>query len=205
MIEYFEQLSPSEQEELTEAVKLLWNQTYVLEKKYNKSQNRTVSNPDFKAVDRHLAFLQEYFKISGVEVVENSQVGMIYLRGEGLVGDKLSRLATLYVLIMKLIYDEQLAMASASANVFTTLGDMHERLAGFRLMKGQPAPTEIRKALRFLKKYQIIEVLDSMEDTENDTRILIYPSISMILLGEDIRALLDSFKEMEREDAETEI
>ena len=205
MIEYFEQLSPSEQEELTEAVKLLWNQTYVLEKKYNKSQKRTISNPDFKAVDRHLAFLQEYFKISGVEVVENSQVGMIYLRGEGLVGDKLSRLATLYVLIMKLIYDEQLAMASASANVFTTLGDMHERLAGFRLMKGQPAPTEIRKALRFLKKYQIIEVLDSMEDTENDTRILIYPSISMILLGEDIRALLDSFKEMEREDAETEI
>lgn len=205
MIEYFEALTAEQQEEVKEAVSLLWNQTFVLERKWSRRQKRMVMNPEFRTVNQHLGFLRAYFAISGVEVMENSQTGILYLRGENLIGDKLSRLSTLYVLILKLIYDEQMATASTSVEVRTKLADVHERLANFRLLRGQPAPTEVRKSLRLLKKYQVIETLDSVEDGDGELRILIYPTIHMLLLGDDVKALLDTFKEMEKEDAEAEI
>ena len=64
----------------------------------------------------------------GIEVVENSQLGLIYIRGEQIVGEKLSKLATLYVLILKLIYDEQMSSVSTSANVVTTFCEINEKI-----------------------------------------------------------------------------
>ena len=44
------------------------------------------------------------------------------VQGEDLLGEKLSKLATLYLLALKLIYDEQMENVSTSVNVYTTLG-----------------------------------------------------------------------------------
>ena len=205
MIEYYEQLLPEEQEEVNQAVQLLYRQTFVLERKFERRTGRLQFNRDFRVCSRHLAFLQAYFSIAGISVGENSQTGIIYLQGENLIGDKLPRLTTLYVLVLKLIYDEQMAAASTSVNVFTTLADINERLGSFHLLSRQPSPTEMRKAISLLKKYQIIEPLDLLEELEGASRLVIYPSINMLLLGDDARALIDTFRETEGEDAESEI
>ena len=49
-------------------------------------------------------------------------MGLIYIENEGLTGDKLPQLATLYLLALKLIYDEQMESISTSVNVYATLG-----------------------------------------------------------------------------------
>ena len=205
MIEYYEQLLPEEQEEVCQAVQLLYRQTFVLERKFERRTGRLQFNRDFRVCSRHLAFLQSYFSIAGISVLENSQTGIIYLQGEALIGDKLPRLTTLYVLVLKLIYDEQMASASTSVNVFTTLADINERLGSFHLLVRQPSHTEVRRAVSLLKKYQIIEPLDLLEELEGASRLVIYPSINMLLLGDDARALIDTFRETEEEDAESEI
>ena len=205
MIEYYEQLLPEEQEEVCQAVQLLYRQTFVLERKFERRTGRLQFNRDFRVCSRHLAFLQSYFSIAGISVLENSQTGIIYLQGEALIGDKLPRLTTLYVLVLKLIYDEQMASASTSVKVFTTLADINERLGSFHLLVRQPSPTEVRRAVSLLKKYQIIEPLDLLEELEGASRLVIYPSINMLLLGDDARALIDTFRETEEEDAESEI
>ena len=102
-------------------------------------------------------------------------------------------------MILKLIYDEQMASASASVHVFTTLADIHERLGSFGLLNRQPSPTEVRRAVSTLKRYQIIEPLDLLEELEGASRMVIYPSIHMLLMGDDARALIDTFREMEEE------
>ena len=205
MIEYYEQLLPEEQEEVCQAVQLLYRQTFVLERKFERRTGRLQFNRDFRVCSRHLAFLQSYFSIAGISVLENSQTGIIYLQGEALIGDKLPRLTTLYVLVLKLIYDEQMASASTSVNVFTTLADINERLGSFHLLVRQPSHTEVRRAVSLLKKYQIIEPLDLLEELEGASRLVIYPSINLLLLGDDARALIDTFRETEEEDAESEI
>lgn len=205
MIEYYDNLTPEEQEEVSGAIQLLYRQTFVLERKYDRRTGRMQFNKEFRACSKHLAFIRRYSEISGITVQENSRTGIIYLQGETLLGDKLPKLTTLYVLILKLIYDEQMAAASTSVHVFTTLADIHERLGSFGLLNRQPSATEVRRAVSMLKKYQILEPLDLLEELEGASRMVIYPSINMLLVGDDARALVDTFRETEEEDGEAEI
>ena len=43
--------------------------------------------------------------------------------------------------------------------------------------------------------YQIIEPLDVLEELNESTRLVIYPCIHTVLLGDDIRELLATFSE----------
>ena len=172
-------------------------QTFIRERKYDRRTGRFQYNREFRICNKHLEFIRTYFSISGISVYENSQLGVIYIQGETLVGDKLPRLATLYLLILKLIYDEQMESVSTSVNVYTTLGEMHEKLGSYRLFKKQPSPTDIRRAVTLLKKYQVIEPLELLDDLNGNSRLIVYPCINVVLLGDDVRELLESFREDE--------
>lgn len=202
MIEYFDLLPEEEQQQLTEVIQTLLKQTFVLERKYEKRTGRFTFNREYRILSKHLEFLKAYFKIAGMEIVENIPGGVIYVRGEGIAPERLSKLATIYLLILKLIYDEQMASASTSINIYTTLGDINERVGSFNLLKERPSLTEIKRTLTLLKKYQLVEVLDPLEELESESRIIIYPCINMVLLGEDAKILLESFKEEKELEAE---
>lgn len=203
-IPYYDGLLQGEKAELKDAIRLLLKQTFILEHKYDKRSNRFLYNQEFKICNRHLEFIRAYLAVSGVNVMENSQLGLIYIQGEDTMGEKLPKLATLYLLVLKLIYDEQMAAVSTSVNVYTTISEIHDKLGNYRLFKKQPSVTEIRRAIALLKKYQILEPLDVLEDLDGDNRMIIYPSINVILFGDDVRALLESFEEGEDSDDESE-
>ena len=205
MIDYYEALSGAEQAQVSESIRLLYRQTFLLERTYDRKSKRYQTSPEFYQCSQHLEFIRSYFAIMGIEVVENSQLGLIYIRGEQIVGEKLSKLATLYVLILKLIYDEQMSSVSTSVNVVTTLSEINEKIGSYRLLKKQPSISEIRRSLAFLKKYQVIEPLDVLEDLDGFSRLVIYPTVNVILMGDDVRALLETFREGEEEDGESEI
>lgn len=205
MIDYYEALSGAEQAQVSESIRLLYRQTFLLERTYDRKSKRYQTSLEFYQCSQHLEFIRSYFAIMGIEVVENSQLGLIYIRGEQIVGEKLSKLATLYVLILKLIYDEQMSSVSTSVNVVTTLSEINEKIGSYRLLKKQPSVSEIRRSLAFLKKYQVIEPLDVLEDLDGFSRLVIYPTVNVILMGDDVRALLETFREGEEEDGESEI
>lgn len=205
MIDYYEALSGAEQAQVSESIRLLYRQTFLLERTYDRKSKRYQTSPEFYQCSQHMEFIRSYFAIMGIEVVENSQLGLIYIRGEQIVGEKLSKLATLYVLILKLIYDEQMSSVSTSVNVVTTLSEINEKIGSYRLLKKQPSVSEIRRSLAFLKKYQVIEPLDVLEDLDGFSRLVIYPTVNVILMGDDVRALLETFREGEEEDGESEI
>ena len=56
-----------------------------------------------------------------------------------------------------------------------------------------------------MKKYQILEPLDILEDLDGDSRMIIYPCINVVLFGDDVRALLEAFGEGDDDDDEPEI
>lgn len=194
-IPYFEAMLPEQQAQITELIRLLFRQTFILERKFDKKTGRLQYNPDFKACSRHLEFIRNYLAVAGIHLAENSHMGLYYIQGENLVGEKLPRLATLYILALKLIYDEQMESISTSVNIYTTLGELHEKLGNYRLFRKQPSPTDIRRAITLLKKYQIIEPLDLLEDLNSKSLIIIYPCIHVVLMGDDVRQLLESFEE----------
>ena len=205
MIEYFEQLSQEEQEEITEVIQILYRQTFVLERKFDKRQGRMVPVREYRVLSKHLEFIRAYFKVAGITLRENAHMGVIYIQGEQLWGEKLSRLATIYLLVLKLIYDEQMETVSSSSHIVTTVGALNGKAGEFRVLRGLPSPTEMRRTIALLKKYQIIEPLDVLEELNEETRLVIYPCIHTVLLVDDLRALLETFSEEDTIGDETTI
>ena len=195
MIEYYEQMTEAEQKELSEVIEHLYKQTFLLEHIYDKRTNRSVINKAYYICEKHLPFVKTYFAIMKIEVIEHAQMGIIYLRNEQVMGEHLSRLSTLYVLVLKLIYDEQMAAVSSSANVVTTLGMMHEKLALYGLLEKEPAISKIKESLRLLKKHQVISVPDSLESLDGYSKIVVYPTVNVLMMGDDVRAILKEFVE----------
>lgn len=205
MINYYEELPAEEQRKVTELINQLYRQTFLLERRYDRKTKRYQINKDYYQCSKHLEFMKAYFGIMDIEVMENSQIGVIYIRGEQVVGEKLSKLATLYILILKLIYDEQMSTVSTSVNAITSLGEIHEKLGTYRLLKKQPSATEIRRTIALLKRYQLIEPLDILEEMDGQSRLVIYPTVNVVLMGDDVRALIETYTEGDEEDDESEV
>lgn len=182
---------------MQEIIRRLFRQTFLLERKYDKKAGRMVADKDFYFVDRHMEFLTDYFAAAGIRLEMNSELGTIYLTGETTMGERIPKLATIYLLLLKLIYDEQMAAASSSVNILTTFGELNGKVGEFRLSRSLSSLTEIRRAFAFLKKYQMIELMDTLDELGEHTRILIYPCINLVLMREDILKLLQSFGEEE--------
>lgn len=138
MLEIYEQLTQEEQEKLQDVIRQLYRQTFLLERKYDKKAGRMIANKDFYFCDKHMEFLTAYFAVAGVRLNQNTELGTIWLQGEATMGERLPKLATIYLLLLKLIYDEQMAAVSSSVNIVTTFGELNGKVGEFRLAKACP-------------------------------------------------------------------
>lgn len=197
MIAYYEELDDEERDRLRNVIQVLYRQTFLLERKFDKRTGRMAVSGEYRTGSRHFEFLKEYFAVARITLQENMHMGLIYIQGETLWGEKLPRLATIYLLVLKLLYDEQMAAVSSSSHVVVTMGMVNGKAGEFHVLSSLPSPTEMRKTIALLKKYQIIEPMDVLEELDENTRFIIYPSIHAVLFGDDIRELLGTFSEEE--------
>ena len=195
MIEYYESLTDEEKDGMKEVIQALFRQTFLLERKYDRRSGRMTSVKEYKIAEKHIDFLREYFMVSGISLRQNVHMGVIYIQEEALWGEKLPRLATVYLLVLKLLYDEQMASASSSSHVAVTMEMLNGRAGEFHVLSSLPSPTEMRRTIALLKKYQIIEPLDVLEELDENTRLVIYPCINAVLMGDSVRELLNTFSE----------
>lgn len=205
MIEYIEQLSDEEREQITEVIQLLLKQTFILERKYDRRNEKYQYTREYKICSLHLEFLKDYFRVAGIELTENVYLGVFYIRGGTLLGEKLSRLATVYLLVLELLYEEHMERVSSSTRIVITLGELNGKAGEFQVLKSLPSPTEVRRSIAVLKKYQIIEPLDILEELSENTRMIIYPTVNLVLPGDEIRALLKTFSEEDERGDQTAI
>ena len=198
MFPYYNELLDEEKDELREAIKTLYHQTYILERKYDKKTQRYLPNRSYRICERHLDFLKEYFKIADIDLIENRQYGIMQIVTRNLQGDKLSRLTTIFLLLLKLIFDEQMNMASSSIHVYASLNEVYEKIQLFRLWNSKSiSPTELKKTIAALKKYQIIEITAERGELEGDTRFIIYPTVNLLLDSQSIAAMHEQYQEEE--------
>jgi hypothetical protein len=201
MIQYYSELQEDGQEEVTEAIALLHAQTFVLERKYDKKTTRYHYNKEYRVCEKHLEFLIEYFKIAGIELIENRQYGVMALRGSNLLGDKLSKLTTIFVLLLKLLFEEKMNSVSNSVHVYATLNEVYDKINLFCLWDNKALPiTEIRKTIAALRKYQIIDLLDFDGEICGETKLIIYPSINLLINAEEVRSIISQYQEREEEE-----
>jgi hypothetical protein len=200
MLSYYRGLLDEEKEKLSEVIKKLLNQTYILERKYDKKTERYLINEDYRVCERHLEFLKDYFSAADIDLLENRQYNIIYIKTPTLLGEKITPLSTYFILLLKIIYDEQMSTISSSLQVYTTLGVINEKMQLFRLWKGKIAITEMKKTIALLKRYQIVEVLDDTVVLDSEIRFIINPIINLLFDGKEIAELIKQYQESEEED-----
>jgi len=201
MNSYYDILSDEDRQNISEIINLLYGQTFLMERSYDRRTGRYVLNKMYRECEQHFDFLRDYFKVANIELVENRQFGIFALQSQNLIGTKLSKLTTIFILLLKLIFDEKMNTASNSVHVYTTIAEVQEKIQLFRLWDNRSISiTEVRRTVSVLKKYQIIEVLDDLSDIDADTRLIIYPTIHLVLNSQEIEGILEQYKEDEEEE-----
>lgn len=198
MIEYYNQLLKEEQDEVTVAIKLLQSQTFVLERKYDRKTTRYHVNKEYRTCEKHYDFLKAYFGIAGIDLVENRQYGIIGLSSSQNLGEKLSKLTSVFLLLLKLIYDEKMGTASTAIQVYVSLQEVYEKIQLFSLWDNKSiSQTDLKRTLSVLKKYQVIEVLDLMQDVNVSTMLIVYPTINLLLHPDVVANMIAQYQEVE--------
>lgn len=196
MIEYYNTLSDQEKGEVTAAIKQLYQQTFLLEKKYDKKLNRYQYNGMYRTCETHFDFLKSYFSVADITLFENTTLGIIGIQSPITLGEKLNKLTSIFTLLIKLLYDEKMNEASNSIHVYVTMNELYEKIQLFSLWDNKSLPiTEVKRSIAVLKKYQIIDVMDSMEELKGTTSLLVYPTIQEVLKPEAVQAILNQYEE----------
>ena len=60
MIDYYEALSGAEQAQVSESIRLLYRQTFLLERTYDRKSKRYQTSPEFYQCSQHLEFIRSY-------------------------------------------------------------------------------------------------------------------------------------------------
>lgn len=62
MIDYYEQLTQEEKEEVTDVIQTLYRQTFLLERKFDKRAGRMQYTKEYRTCTKHLEFLKHILR-----------------------------------------------------------------------------------------------------------------------------------------------
>lgn len=200
--EAWEKLTDRDKEELMRVINLLLNKTFILRDEYDPNTKSMVINKDFRFVERHHSLIEEYLGIAGWHVQNDAYRGVIAAYNRfGSNRYRLDKYTTYFLYTLRLIYEESREKVALARQCTTTVGEMVEKMFYLGMVDKKPPDTGLRDGLNTLKRFNIIEKIDG-DWTKADTRIVVYPSIEMIVNNEKISSLYSKLTE-EGEDDET--
>ena len=161
---------------------------------------------DYYYIIRLRNTFEEYLGVLGLSLDISEQYGVIQLVSrEGLGHANLKLADSIVLLILRILYDEKKRELSLT-DVVVNVGDIQEKYMSMKVRDKQIDKTTMNNALRTLKRYNLVGLLDR-DMTQEDARILIYDSILMAVRVEDIQKvsdLIDKYRKGGKADEGTE-
>ena len=145
------------------------------------------SKADYYFVMKYKEKFSECLSILGYRLEINEEYGVIQLTNpQNYNRYNMKLFESILLLILRILYDEKRRELSVSDEVIVNVGDIHEKFLSLRIRDKMIDKTTFRNAVSTLKRFQIIEVLDS-NLTDEETRIIIFDAILMAVRVEDIK------------------
>ena len=166
--------------------------------RFKQSANKLLTNcfivKSNEALKTHFTFITqkyleftEFFGYLGYEIFKNDLYGVIgisNLSGTGRL--QLKKYETILLLILRLIYIEKRQELTLNNQILITVSDIHEKFFILNLNQKQVLDkTTLKDAMRLFKKYNLIQLLDR-DVINEDSRIILYPSILFAINNENI-------------------
>ncbi|MEQ8154722.1 MAG: DUF4194 domain-containing protein [Clostridiaceae bacterium] len=163
---------------------------------------------EYYFIESNLEPLNEYLDLLGYEIELNKSMGVAQLTNKfnnNKVNLKL--IDSIMLLILRILYHEKMEELSLAEDIMIQISDIQDKFLALEFQDKIVDKTKLLESLRTLKKFNIIQNLDS-NMTLGDSRIIIYPSILMAVRMEDITKVyekLNTYKRKEvKEDEETD-
>ena len=192
MVNYMEELSVTEAENLKKTISALFRQTCILQVKYDPVTLTPRDNLHYEICVRHRKFIEDYLSVLGCELVHDPQEHIFRLTGEGVAVERLNVTATKIILLIKIIYRDKILGEGLNATV-TNLAEIREYGKNTNLINEKLTMAEWKDALYVMSKHQIIEVPGAIQNVEDQTKIYIYSIINLYCSGVDIQALIKEY------------
>lgn len=194
MFSYLEEISLTEGEQVKKTIQALFRQTCILQVKYDPATLIPRDNPQYEICARHRGFVEDYLSVLGCEMIHDAQEHIFRLVGDGVPVEKMNRIETVILLLMKLIFHDKIMGTGLNAPI-TTLKEMREYGKNTNLITQKLTIADWRSALYLMRLHQIIDVPGAVRDVEDDTPIYIYNTINLYVTSNDIHALIEEYKE----------
>ncbi|MCL5981106.1 MAG: DUF4194 domain-containing protein [Firmicutes bacterium] len=185
----WEQLGDKDREQFARVANLLWQKTFLVREEVDARSRNMVINRDYRFLERYSQLFREYFRLTGWDIQLDSHFGVVALYNRlGYNHRRLDKQSTYFLYVLRLIYEEQLEKLTLRKEVTTTVGRVVEKMFHLALLDRKPADKQLREGLAALRACNIIDRLDGPW-THPETRIIIYPSILLLVSNEKISEL----------------
>lgn len=157
-------------------------------------QRKPEYQADYYFVLKYRKEFKEYLGVLGYRLEINEEYGVIQLtspRGYNRMNLKLYD--SIVLLILRILYDEKKRELSAIEEVIVNLGDIQDKFVSLNIRDRLIDKTTMRNALSLFRRYQIVELLDK-DMGDEESRVLIYDSILMVVRAEDIKAAYEKLE-----------
>jgi hypothetical protein len=188
-MELFETMSQRDQDQFRRVCARLIGMCFICKK-------NEATKADYYFILRQKEALEEYLGVLGLTLEISEQYGVVQLVSREGLGHLNLRLAdSIILLILRILYDEKKRELSLT-DVVVNVGDIQEKYLSLKIRDKQIDKTTMNNALRTLKRYNLVNLLDR-DMSQEDARVLIYDSILMAVRVEDIEqvsAMVDQYR-----------
>lgn len=200
MLQYMENVSPSEAENIRKTIQNLFRQTCILQVKCDPVTLIQRDNPRYQICSRHREFIADYLSVLDCELIHDPQEHIFRIAGEGVLTERMSLMTTKLVLLIKMIYRDKIMGEGLNATT-TNLTEIREYGKNTNLITRKLTGQEWQEALVLMKTHQILELPSAIANLEDNTPIYIYSTINLFCSALDINELVREYQnEMDQTD-----
>ncbi|KGM92848.1 hypothetical protein Z968_13010 [Clostridium novyi A str. 4552] len=155
---------------------------------------------DYYFIESNLEPLNEYLGLLDYEIELNKTIGVAQLINKNNSNKvNLKLIDSILLLILRILYHEKMEELSLTEDIMVQISEIQEKFIALEFQDKIIDKTKLLDSLRVLKRYNIIQNLDS-NMTLGDSRIIIYPSILMALRMEDITKVYEKLNTYKRKE-----
>jgi hypothetical protein len=171
------------------AANKLLNHCFILKKKED-------TRNDYIFILQNKEHFNDYFDLLGYKIEINEMQGVIGITSTSGTGRlRLSKMASIFLLILRLLYIEKRKELSLNEEVVVLTDEVQQKYAMLKIdAKSNLDKTNLRDNMKLFRKYNIISNIDT-DVTMSDARIKIFPSVLFAVPNENLAQMYEAISE----------
>ena len=191
MLEGYEKMTVGQQNNFSSICNRLLATTFL-------SRDKKDNKEDYYFLVSFKDVFEDFFTVLNYELYVNSDEGVAMLKGGNSLSTlKLKRDETVVLLILRILYYENLKNTSLNENVICEVSEIHKKYDYLEIRK-KINKTELVRDLRLFKRYNLIEVIGDI--TTSKCKLVILPTILLAINVENITSVYEEVKNLTVED-----